>query len=305
MDDIQLMAYVDGELTQREREDVEQAMRASPEIAERVALFSASALPYQHAFAHQKLPPVPERLSFAFAQPGGAYLAAQDATSRANPAHVRTAMRSPFRIAPGLAARFSLPGLAAAFAAGALSCALVLHFAVDGPHSEPAAITQSQHLMAANVSPWVAAAVTYQQLYTRDTVAFDALTPEVASQVIAQIHSDDGVMIRVPDLRAAGLTFTRIQRLRFHNRPLVQIVYLPKTGLPVALCVMKDDKPDATMIHQHVESMNVLTWRRANLSYALIASVDDDQLMAIGKQISRSMQEEALGQLSLSHATTS
>ncbi|TDG03311.1 anti-sigma factor [Paraburkholderia guartelaensis] len=299
MDDILLMAYVDGELTPREREDVEKTISASPEVAERVELYAASALRYRHAFAHQKLPPVPERLTRTIAQLSRAYSEVPEASastrrSAAEPAGFsRFFSRLPFRFPLNL----SLPGLAMTFAAGALSCALVLRYATDWARNDHGASASALHAAAAKVSPWVAAAVNYQQLYTRDTVAFDALTPEVASQVIAQIHSVDGVPIHVPDLRPAGLTFTRIQRLRFHDRPLVQIVYLPKAGLPVALCVMKDEKPDANMTHERVESMNVLTWRRANLSYALIASLDDDQLLAIGKQIAKGQAEETVGQV--------
>ncbi|WP_322029042.1 anti-sigma factor [Paraburkholderia sp. J76] len=301
MDDILLMAYIDGELTPREREDVEKTIGASPEIAERVALYAASALRYQHAFAHQKLPPVPERLALKIEQLSRAYSGTTQSAGSANAVRLswlsRLLSRLPFRFPLNL----SLPGLAMTFAAGALSCALVLRFATDSARNDAGAL----HTAAARISPWVAAAVNYQQLYTRDTVAFDALTPEVASQVIAQIHSDDGVPIRVPDLRPAGLTFTRIQRLRFHNRPLVQIVYLPKTGLPVALCVMKDEKPDASMTHERVESMNVLTWRRANLSYALIASLDDDRLLEIGKQIAQGQTDETVGQFApLSNAAS-
>ncbi|WP_321844744.1 anti-sigma factor [Paraburkholderia bannensis] len=285
MDDILLMAYVDGELTPREREDVEQSISVSPEIAQRVALFSASALNYRHAFAYQKLPAVPERLKIELAGLSRTHAAAHEASHRDSHSvpgfKVLSRLAARFRVSPGL----SVPRLAMTFAAGALSCAFVLRFAMDWPHAESGASADAQHVAAAGVSPWVAAAVTYQQLYTRDTVAFDAPTPSLASQVVAQIHHEDRVPIHIPDLRAAGLTFTRIQRLRFHGKPLVQIVYLPKAGLPIALCVMKDDKPDATMTHQHVESMNVLTWRRANLSYALIGSLDDAQLLEIGKQI--------------------
>lgn len=285
MDDILLMAYVDGELTPREREDVEQSISVSPEIAQRVALFAASALNYQHAFAYQKLPAVPERLAIELAGLSRAHAAAPRSpegdlhSSRKFKVFSRIAGR--FRMTSGL----SVPRLAMTFAAGALSCAFVLRFAMDWTHPEGGSSAGAQQSAATGVSPWVAAAVTYQQLYTRDTVAFDAPTPTLASQVVAQIHQEDRVPIHIPDLRAAGLTFTRIQRLRFHGKPLVQIVYLPKAGLPIALCVMKDDKPDATMTHQRVESMNVLTWRRANLSYALIGSLDDNQLLELGKQI--------------------
>jgi hypothetical protein len=45
--------------------------------------------------------------------------------------------------------------------------------------------------------------------------------------------------------RSQGLTFKRVQRPRFHDKPLVQIVYLPEKGKPVALCVLKEAKADA------------------------------------------------------------
>jgi anti-sigma factor RsiW len=285
MDDILLMAYVDGELTPRERDDVEQSISISPEIAQRVALYAASALDYQHAFVHQRLPPIPPRLTAELMRLSGPYSTIRRATD-GDPDSARQFKRflrysSRFR----LPSRLALPSLAMTFAAGALTCAFVLRVANDWTRDAWSANSGSQHVVTASVPPWVAAAVTYQQLYTRDTVAFDAPTQTIASQVVAQIHDDDRVSIHIPDLRRAGLTFKRIQRLRFHGKPLVQIVYLPKAGLPVALCVMKDDKPDTTMTHQRVESMNVLTWRRAALSYALIGTLDDTQLLEIGKQI--------------------
>src|SRR5262245_43495356 len=63
LDDILLMAYVDGDLSPQERQQVEQEIAASPEVAERFAYFSASRLPFREAFGSQKLPPVPDSLT--------------------------------------------------------------------------------------------------------------------------------------------------------------------------------------------------------------------------------------------------
>jgi len=62
MDDILLTAYVDGELTSHEREEVDRAIGTSADIARRVALFEASVLPYRYAFQRQEWPPLPQRL---------------------------------------------------------------------------------------------------------------------------------------------------------------------------------------------------------------------------------------------------
>jgi anti-sigma factor RsiW len=324
MDDVLLMAYVDGELTPRERENVEKTMSVSPDVARRVACFQASALRYRHAFAHQRLPPVPERLAQRVAELsrayGGTYGDADDVAlaSTADITPIGALKRNPSANAQHHAnaamkerkaqrTRFTWPRFAWPFLAGAFTCAacgaLVLSVApgwLPGDGARPVAVATS----APGVMPWVAAAVNYQRLYTRDTVSSDMPNMAVAARVIEQIHSDDGVPLHVPDLRAAGLTFKRIQRLRFNDKPLVQIVYLPKTGLPVALCVMKDDKPDTAMTRQHVDNLNVLTWRRANLSYALIAALDDNALSAIGKQIAEGRDDEVLGQRSTSPEAT-
>jgi anti-sigma factor RsiW len=61
-DDIQLMAYVDGNLPPQDRQKIEAEIRGSVKTAARIALLQASRLPYRQAFAHQKLPPVPQGL---------------------------------------------------------------------------------------------------------------------------------------------------------------------------------------------------------------------------------------------------
>jgi hypothetical protein len=139
---------------------------------------------------------------------------------------------------------------------------------------------------SAEVSPWVAAAVSYQKLYTRDTVAYMRQDPAAAAQIVRDIRSEDRLALRVPDLTSAGLTFKSVQRLRFNNKPLVQIVYLPQNGPPIALCVMKDAKPDRPVATKTVDAMDVATWRQAELTYALIGQSGDADLAALGKRIS-------------------
>ena len=138
--------------------------------------------------------------------------------------------------------------LAAACVAGAFACGLFVRL---GP------LTNGGAQMAANaeVSPWVAAAVGYQKLYTRDTVSYVQQDPAAAANIVRDIRSEDRLALRVPDLTSAGLTFKSVQRLRFNNKPLVQIVYLPQNGPPIALCVMKDSKPDQPVAAKTVDAM--------------------------------------------------
>jgi anti-sigma factor RsiW len=290
-DDIWLLAYVDGELPLHEREEVERELRTSPDVAERVALLQASRLPYRDAFAGQKLPPVPASLTAKIEE----MARAAKATANSQTAHPDASVNDPVvERAPGSPAsstvrsrlRIAPAWLAVAFLGGAFACGLVLRL---GPVAEPASnVGASIASVGTGVSPWIMAAASYQQLYSRDTVANVTSDTDLSIKTVNEIRQDDGLALRIPDLSAAGLTFKRVQRLRFNNKPLVQIVYLPKEGAPIALCVMKEVKPDAAVSDQKVASMTVVTWRQAELGYALIGQPQGVDLSALGKQIAGS-----------------
>lgn len=283
-DDAVLLAYVDGDLPPDELRSVEDRIRTSSEITEKVALLRASQVDFADAFAHQSLPPVPESLIVKI-----------DAMTRAHgaqgiPASANDASANPAG-ANVLLARSRLRGvpvwLAAACVACAFACGLFLRL---GPLSNPGLSAMGGSPLASMSAgagqTWVAAAAGYQKLYTRETVEYNEEDPAVVSETIADIRQQDRLEIRVPDLSGAGLKFKWIQRLSFNNKPLVQIVYLPQKGPPIALCVVKDVKPDQPVTTKTVDAMNVVTWRQAELSYALIGTPEGVDMDALGRQIS-------------------
>jgi anti-sigma factor RsiW len=272
-DDAQLLAYVDGSLSPEERGAVEARLRESAEARDKVALLRASRLDFADAFAQQNLPPVPDSLKLKVDEMVRVHRA-RESDHPVLPASGEAPSE------PTRSRRRGVPvWLAAACVAGAFACGLFVQL---GP------LTSGGAQMAANsnVSAWVATAVSYQKLYTRDTVAYLQEDPAAAAQIVRDIRSDDKLALRVPDLTSAGLTFKSVQRLRFNNKPLVQIVYLPQNGPPVALCVMKDAKPDQAVATKTVDAMDVATWRQAELSYALIGQSGNVDLAALGKRIS-------------------
>jgi anti-sigma factor RsiW len=276
-DDAQLLGYVDGGLSPEDRNAVEAQLRASAEAREKVALLRASRLDFEDAFAQQNLPPVPDSLKLKVDEMVRAHRARESNDSALPPGEK----------APSEPVRSRLRGvpvwLAAACVAGAFACGLFVRL---GPLVSPFASGGAQMAANADVSPWVAVAVGYQKLYTRETVAYTQEDPAAAEKIVRDIRSDDRLALRVPDLTSAGLTFKSVQRLRFNNKPLVQIVYLPQNGPPIALCVMKDSKPDQSVATKTVDAMDVATWRQAELSYALIGKSGDVDFAALGKRIS-------------------
>jgi anti-sigma factor RsiW len=280
-DDAQLLGYVDGELSPEGRRAVEAQLRASSEAREKVALLRASRLDFEGAFAQQNLPRVPDSLKLKVDEMVRAHRALESNDPALPPGEkaLSEPVRSRLRGVP--------VWLAAACVAGAFACGTFVRLGpLASPFSSPFSSGGAQMAANADVSPWVAAAVGYQKLYTRDTVAYTQEDPAAAANIVKDIRSDDRLALRIPDLTSAGLTFKSVQRLRFNNKPLVQIVYLPKNGPPIALCVMKDPKPDQPVATKTVDAMNVATWRQAELSYALIGKPGDVDFAALGKRIS-------------------
>ncbi|MDF0730898.1 anti-sigma factor [Pseudomonas entomophila] len=291
-DDALLMAYVDGELSPQQCEEIEQLMNASPEVAERVALLMSSALPYSEAFARQAIPPVPDSLVRNVDA-----LIAQHAAAAA-PAPTRAA-GEPESLLTRLFGRPKFGWLAVAFATGATCYGLVLQAGfIGGALNTDNTLQQAPSVAQVQASPWVMQAASYQQLYTRETVNY--VTPETddVRQTIADIRQVDGLELRVPDLSAAGLTFKRVQRLRFNNKALVQLVYLPQQGAPVALCVMKEPKPDQSIAQLKVSGMDVVVWRQSQLGYALIGAPDGVDLNAVARLVA----DRSSGQLYTANA---
>lgn len=279
-DDALLMAYVDGELSPQQNQELERLMDASPDVAQRVSRLMASCLPYEEAFARQKLPPVPESLKLNIAALAAQHSAAQ--TAAPVPANATVKKDSVFaRLFGQYRPKFAWTALT--FAAGAACYALVLQVGVlNGvfkPGFDAAAPAVAQTL------PWVQQAAAYQHLYTRETVDYGVQPTDVVTKTLADIRDIDGLALRVPDLSSAGLTFKRVQRLRFNNKALIQLVYLPENGAPVALCVMKEPKPDQSVAQQSVAQMNVVTWRQSELGYALIGEPEGVDLKAVARLV--------------------
>jgi anti-sigma factor RsiW len=337
IDDILLLSYVDGALSVDQKQQVEEGIGSSAELAERVALLRASRLPYQHAFAHQKLPEVPESLvalvgriahgdvdakdgvdatngadakrdidakssdaeaKFTY-KPHASHWAQQPSvgTSGASGASGKPSLASALPAARRRAFRVAPAWLAVAFVAGAFCWGAGFRLAAD---SRPAMLSGLAFQGPSGTSPWVLAAAGYQQLYAHETLA--EIQPDMAqsARTIDQIRREDGIDVHVPDLSESGLQFKRVQRLSFHGKPLVQIVYLPTKGAPVALCVIKEvKKPDHAIAQQDIEDMSVVTWRRDEVGYALIGKRDGVSLPDLGRKLAENRGGQLFGKAAL------
>jgi anti-sigma factor RsiW len=261
IDESVLRAYVDGELDPATREKVEAVVAHSPALQAQVTSLRASCLPYGTAFDAQALPPVPAALQkqvaamAALAGSGSAPSTPPSTPNSARPASDRRRW-----LGGGLA-------LAASFAAGALL-----------PWRN---LLQQQG--SVEQGAWVAPIAVYHSLYVRETLDARADDPSRLAGLVSDWSGAQRTALHVPDLLRAGLEFKRVQRLGFGNTPLIQMVFLPASGKPVALCALPVSGADAPLALTHIEGLGVAHWRRDQLAYVLAAELPDAQLAQLAK----------------------
>ncbi len=127
----------------------------------------------------------------------------------------------------------------------------------------------------------------YHALYARETVLTIAPDPASDQATLASAQQVDGLPVRVPDLRSAGLQFKRVQRLRFNDKALIQIVYLPERGGPVALCITQDKGNDEATRSQQIGKVAAVTWRRDQLANVLVGTDSTVDLATLGERIAK------------------
>ena len=164
----------------------------------------------------------------------------------------------------------------AAFAAGVVCCALSWTLLSTW---QPLALT------ARGVAPWIQAVADYQQLYSRETLADVTEDPQLSERIIGELRVVDGMTVRVPDLRSAGLTFKRVQRLSFHRQPVVQMVYLPEHGDPIAVCITRDVRADEDPHVQQIDELSTVSWRRGNLGYVLLGKAPAQSMLELARRL--------------------
>lgn len=255
-----LRAYADGELAPEQHDDVAAALAADAELARAANALTASRLPYQQAYASAPVPPVPASLQAHLAGLLPTAVVTEN-LAWAGPAH------SPQQ-APRDGNRWNVPALLWFCLLPACLAALVIA-AMLRPAAEP----------------WLKSVMSYHAMYSRDTVTDSG--PETGAtqlQALRQVLQEQlGLDLRAPDLSPQGLQFVRAQRLQFEGKLVLQLIYLPRQGEPVALCLMQAaSQPERALTSG---AQHALAWQRGGWAHVLVGTMAPEQLQALRQQL--------------------
>ena len=109
----------------------------------------------------------------------------------------------------------------------------------------------------------------YQSLYQRATVLSSG-KPDL-NKLNQTIESEFGHAVDIPDLSELNYKFIRGQLLQTNGKPLIQLVYLAETGVPLALCFTRSESTEINFpTFGESFGLNYSHWTSNDLEFVLV-----------------------------------
>jgi anti-sigma factor RsiW len=281
LNDDRLVAYLDGEIEDAERAEIEAWLVHDPAARQTLAGLARSADLVRQAYDEVLLEPVPERLATVArgdpAAPAGARVLAFVPRRRAAAGGATPRWRAALPIAASLFG-FLVGGGGAYFGVG--------HFLWIGAAGDtaPPAIEAA---IAKNL--WLDDAAGYFKLVAAagDTGLIDVPANGDARQALQKISQSITQQVRLPDLKPWGLNFRGARLVVLDGRPAAQLVYTTdnKAIGPMALIIGSSKQPDISPAFDHRQDVNMLYWRHQGRAYVLVGQADIGYLWGIGNDV--------------------
>jgi anti-sigma factor RsiW len=253
VDDVMLMAYVDGEVDAATARQIERAVGADPALAERVRMFRESAAVLRGAYAESLHEDVPERLK-----------AALKPLAKQTDNVVALNARRPARRIVGWA-------MAASVAALVLGSGSTYWYVTGGP-------TSSSNLQVASGERWLDHVSGFYDVYNAELQKDDRLLvdfkaddiPELANWFSARLNRP----LSVPDLSSLGFQPQGGRLLIINGKPAAQFLYRSEPGEVVGLAIASDGGGYQSARTAQRHNVNIVHWRNAGYAYAFMGTID-------------------------------
>lgn len=127
---------------------------------------------------------------------------------------------------------------------------------------------------------WVRLVADYHRLYVRETIT--ASGRQDADVVSQQVSEKLRTKLSVPSLEKQSIEFRRAQWLAIDNQPLLQLAYLPESGNPLAVCVLKKNKAENNAAeYGETGGMNYVHWQTGEHAVVIVGMVSQVELQEI------------------------
>ncbi|MCB8876997.1 anti-sigma factor family protein [Acidisoma silvae] len=265
--DMELVAYIDGELSQDDRVRVELAMAADEGVAVRLAALSGATFGIRKAFTPLLSEAPVDRMLASLG----------DIATKSEQTHARTA---------GKATTFGRRGLIAAGLALVVLGGVGDHLAF-APRPAPDA-TGSGH--------WRDIVASYVRLYTPET--FANVSDDIALQT-RQLQAVGNAMSLRLDPQAiayAGLQFKQAQLLHYDRTPIAELNYLDPRYGPMSLCIMPSTAAPSAPEAETRRGLNVSYWNDGHRAFMVIGLQPPSYLAKVAQRFGTTLAAFPVGQ---------
>jgi anti-sigma factor RsiW len=265
IDDVMLMAYVDGEVDPRTAREIETAIAADQEIGRRVAMFRQTGTLARGAYGDVLHEPVPDRLTRLFAAPPAAEpLPALAPRPPRIPRDDRLWRHAGWAVAASLAA-------IALFQSGFQDS--LLRNTRPGPETV---------VVLGDTERWLDTLSAWYRVHRASFEKDQRLLVDIGAENIPELERWVGGKLQrhivVPDLSAHGYRQQGGRLLLIGRRPAAQFFYAGAAGDLLQVIISFTDQPDSPGRLDRRDEINVVSWRDKGYAYAFIGLADPARL---------------------------
>ena len=273
-----LVAYLDGELDDAERADVEAWLDVEPAVRDRLLALAESAGLVRNAFADILNEPVPERLIAAARGETAVAHPAEAEIITLRPAAAKPAPVSSWRRHVQLAAAAGLFGLLVGAGAGYFGNGILTP--LGGAAQRPAETVALDN--------WLDnAAGNYKLMVNAGGTLVDVPASADNGEVLQKISQNLSQQVRLPNLKPWGLSFQGARLVVLEGQPAAQLEYTTdnKAIGPITLIIGSTKQPDVTPTPIKRQDLNLLYWRHQGRASVLVSQSDPGYLWNIANDV--------------------
>lgn len=265
--DVRLSAYLDGEVNEAERKELEQLVARDDEARRMLEMLRAGSAFGNKAFEEFLHDPVPLSLVRRIKQGPGA-----------NPKTERVVTTTPRQSKQRLWPRALAASLVLLLVGGSTGF-------IIGKTSQD----DEQQVKMAAARTWLDDIADYHRVYGRQTAEHLVEVPASAGgRIEGWLASNVGVNFSLPDLSSKGLTFEGARLLVASGKPVAQLMYKDQDGDVFAICFLKStpDSTDGKMTESMRDDIAMISWQKAGASYVVVGPSSDANLHQLATEVS-------------------
>ncbi|HEV2189932.1 MAG TPA: hypothetical protein VGR70_22175 [Stellaceae bacterium] len=273
-----LVAYLDGELDQEDRADVEAWLDADPAVRDRLLALAESAGLVRNAFADFVNEPVPERLIAAARGETAPTPAAEAEIIRLRPVAAKPTAVSSWSRHIQFAAAAGIFGLLVGVGAGYLGNGILA----------PSGGLGNRPAETASLDNWLdTAAGNYKLMVNAGGTLVDVPASADNGEVLQKISQTLPQQVRLPDLKPWGLNFQGARLIVIDGHPGAQLEYSTdnKAIGPLALIISSTKQPDLEPTPGKRQDLNLLYWRHQGRASVLVGASEIGYLWNIAHDV--------------------